>query len=465
MKHPKAPERFRPPHSLSDMPSNTPILVAYSGGADSGALLELICHYGKQTGAPIYAAHVHHGIRGEEADRDEAFCRERAAHYGVELLVCHADVPALAKESGKSMETVAREVRYAFFSEQMKKKGIPLLCTAHHADDNLETILFHLARGSGTGGMSGIPETRQIDGGMLLRPLLGVSRKELLAFCASEHIPYVTDSTNLDTDYTRNHIRAHIVPALREMCSGVEHSASRLSYLLRQDATCLDSMAEQFLQEYRNGFSLPLDKLCNAPYAIASRGLMRLYRELTEDCSLAFCHVNALLELTKNGVPHAAVHLPHGILAVVENGNLCFYPKQNTQEKLNENTERFFPLSMGENKISALGCKIIIEKSQSNINIYKTAIKFYMDFDTIEGKLFVRCKQSGDHIRVRGMTRSVKKCWNEQKIPMELRRRLPILCDSCGILAVPYIGVRDDSYRSPQDTEKNGLCISIYLNE
>ena len=175
--------------------------------------------------------------------------------------------------------------------------------------------------------------------------------------------------------------------------------------------------------------------------------------------------MDALLSLVKNGSPHSALHLPEGILAVVENGKLCFYPKQDTQEKLNEGTEQIFPLSMGENDISLLDCKIIIEKSQSNINIYKKAIKFYMDFDTIVGGLFVRTKQNGDHIRVRGMTRSVKKCWNEQKIPMELRRRLPILCDSRGILAVPYIGVRDDSYRAPKDMGESGLCISICLNE
>ena len=164
------PSGFVSPWALAGVPENVPVLVRFSGGADSMALLHMlygICH---KNGAPLYAVHVNHQIRGAEADRDEEFCRLTADSLGIPLFVCHRNVPELARKKGVGTEVAAREARYACFEALMAEKKIPLLAVAHHADDNLETMLFHMSRGSGLTGISGIPPSRPLKNGTLTRP-------------------------------------------------------------------------------------------------------------------------------------------------------------------------------------------------------------------------------------------------------------------------------------------------------
>ena len=150
-------KNFRLPSEIAGLPYDTPVLVAYSGGADSGALLHMLCEYSIQNKGKIKiaAAHLNHMIRGKEADRDEAFCRATAQKYGIEFFCEKTDVPAYARERSLSIETAARELRYAFFKRIMRKNNIPILATAHNADDNLETIIMNLARGTGLAGLCG----------------------------------------------------------------------------------------------------------------------------------------------------------------------------------------------------------------------------------------------------------------------------------------------------------------------
>ena len=198
------PDGFVCPDKLSGLDPNSSILVGFSGGADSSALLDMLCSYAQKSGAKIYAAHINHGIRGAEALRDEEFCRKRAQSYNIPLFVLSADVPSLAKSSGQSIELCARNIRYDFFAKIMSENSIPLLATAHNANDNLETVLFNLTRGSGLRGLCGIPDKRECRGGMLIRPILHMSREDILKYCRENGLDYVTDSTNTDTDYTRN---------------------------------------------------------------------------------------------------------------------------------------------------------------------------------------------------------------------------------------------------------------------
>ena len=175
----RLPEGFAAPHEISGFDIGTPILVAFSGGSDSASLLHMMRGYADMTGTPIYAAHVNHGIRGDEADRDEQFCRSVAKEYGIEIFVLNADVPSIARERRLSVETAAREVRYEFFARIMEEQNIPILAVAHNADDNLETVLFNISRGSGLSGVSGIPKTRELSIGVMIRPILAVSKSDI----------------------------------------------------------------------------------------------------------------------------------------------------------------------------------------------------------------------------------------------------------------------------------------------
>ena len=444
------PSKFMLPYELSGLPEDTPILVGLSGGADSVSLLHMLCAYRTRFGAPIYAAHVHHGIRGEEADRDEEFCKSVAQRLGVEIFVLHADVPKAAKESHESVETAARRIRYRYFDTLMQEHNIPLLVTAHNADDNLETMLFHLVRGSGLSGLCGIPVSRLCDGGALVRPLLSMTKKEILAYVKEHQLSFVTDSTNTDTDYTRNKIRAELIPALLSLNSSAVEHASHLADTLRADELCLQSMCNLFLEEFRDGFSIETEKLNGSPDAIVNRALLSLYREISDGESLSFAHVNAIKKLSERAVPHSALSLPNGFEAVIENKRL-----ELRKTVVKETIPPYrIPLVEGQNKISQTNAEIIICPSQNAKNIYKKSILFSFDSATINGMPFVRNREAGDTILLCGMHKSLKKLLCEKKIPPELRERLPILCDDDGILAVPLIGQRDGT-KGANDDERS----------
>lgn len=453
------PAAFLPPTALTGLPESTPILAAYSGGADSTALLHMLAIYGKRTGAAILAAHVNHGIRGAEADRDEAFCIETARALGVELLIRRADVPAEAKRLGLSVETAARRIRYNFFNEIMAKRGIPLLATAHNADDNLETMLHHLIRGSGLSGMCGIPACRSCEGGTLVRPILSMTKEEILAYCHENGLAFVTDSTNVDVEYTRNKLRAQVLPALRQINSAAVENAARLAESLRADELCLESMTDLFLEGFRDGFSVETEKLCGSPEAIGNRALRRLYEELSGGQVLEAVHVSDLRRLAQRGIPHSSVRLPHGFEGVIEGRRLCLRP---VMEPMNV-VPYSIPLRQGSNPISQTNCEIVMDPSQNAKNVYKNSILLSLDSATINETLVARRREPGDRILLRGMRRSLKKLMCDKKIPLPLRDRLPVICDGEEIVAVPMIGVRD-GYSCGEGSER-ARCLHFYLYE
>ncbi|MBQ8849936.1 MAG: tRNA lysidine(34) synthetase TilS [Clostridia bacterium] len=451
------PKDFTSPHLLSGLPEDTPILVGFSGGADSTALLHMLASYGKRYGAPIYAAHVNHGIRGAEADRDERFCRSVCDTLGIKIFVLNADVPAIAERTGESIETAARGVRYDFFERVMEENGIVLLATAHNANDNLETMIFNLARGTSLSGMCGIPEVRSCGAGTVIRPILRMPKEDILSFCGVNGLEFVTDSTNTDTDYTRNRIRAEIIPALCEINSGAVRNAARLSRTLVADSLCLESMKNMFSEELCEGYSAETEKLNGSPDAIVNRVLVSLYAELSEGGSLEWTHIDALRRLAREGVPHSSVTLPRGIEAVIENRRLIF----RKAEKSADVEAYSIPLCDGINPISQTNCEIVIVNSQNTKNIYKNSILLSIDFATINGSLYARSRLAGDRILMGGMHKSVKKLMCDKKIPLDIRSRLPVICDGDGIVAIPFIGIRDGA-RSRSEETKTDLHFYMY---
>jgi len=455
------PHGFKPPHTISGMPENSAILVGLSGGADSTALLHILCRYAEESGATLYAAHVNHGIRGEEADRDERFCRELCEKLGVRFFSVRLDVPRIALESGESVETAARRKRYEYFDCLMRDNSIELLATAHNADDNLETIIFNIARGTGLGGLCGIPECRPCAQGLVIRPILNMEKREILEYCESNGLAYVTDSTNTDTDYTRNKIRAQVIPVMRQINSGAVKNAARMSECLREDSLCLDSMAERFVEELGSDHSIELEKIYTAPAAVVNRALIRLYEEFSGGRTLEQTHINALVSLARAAVPHSSVSLPANVEGVIENGRLCLRHKSKQSAAI----EYSLPLCEGKNLISQADCEIFISASHSSQNIYKNSILLSIDSAKIDGEIYARERRAGDRIRIGGMSKSVKKLMCDKKIPLELRSRLPVICDGNGILAIPMLGIRDGAKSSKGNASAIGVTyIEIILH-
>ena len=453
------PKGFTPPETLSKLPANEPILVGLSGGADSSALLFMLSLYSKKSNAKIYAAHLNHGIRGDEADRDEEFCKNFADSLNIEFFSKKLDIPAIAQRTGESIETAARNARYDFFDSIMQEHGIKILATAHNADDNLETLLFNIARGTGLGGLCGIPESRQTKNGIVIRPILSMEKSEIIEFCKANDISFVTDSTNLVNDYARNKIRNQIVPILKEINSGVIKNTSRATEALKEDSLCLQSITDSFIEANCKNGSVSVKALETAQASVANRSLIRLYGEISNGGTLEATHINALKGLAKRAIPHSSISLPAGIEAVIEDGRLCFVKQKSKPSEISFEAR----LSKGKNEINTAGVDIYLDSEQYSKNIYKKSTVLYITFDKIKGDLVARNRQAGDKILSGGVHKSLKKLLNEKKIPLYLRSRLPIICDDNGILAIPFVAVRDGARASlnSNDNEKTVIAVCV----
>ena len=321
----------------------------------------------------------------------------------------------------------------------MREHSIPLLATAHNANDNLETMLFNLARGSGLAGLCGIPHTRECAGGLIIRPILLMSKDEVYAYCVENRLEFVTDSTNTDTDYTRNKLRAEIVPVLKSIVPSPEKKAADASALLRQDEELLSSMADELVKS-ADGNSIELSALLSSHRAISSRALMRMFERVC-DSSLEQVRVNDILELCRTAKNGARICLPAGFCAKISGERLDFLP---TNEISDESHEDFLlEVGEGETENSQINAQIDIGKSQSDIKIYKKSTKFEVNSAKINGTFTLRPRRAGDKIFMGGMHKSVKKLMCDKKIPAELRPRIPMICFGDEIVAIPFVGVAD----------------------
>lgn len=229
-------------HLLANVSS---VVVGLSGGVDSVVLLHLLSSICGERGIVLHAFHVHHGIRGEEADRDLDFCRELANGMGIDFSFALVDVPSVAAARKQGLEEVARDLRYEALEKYRKSVGADRIAVAHHANDNLETLIFNIARGSAAKGGTGIPPMR----GRLIRPMLSLTRNEITDYAVEHDLPFVTDTTNSDENYTRNFIRGQIVPLLEKINPSVTVAASGFCDALRADCEYLDRTAMTYANE------------------------------------------------------------------------------------------------------------------------------------------------------------------------------------------------------------------------
>lgn len=453
------PNFYKSPHVLAGCLPDTPVLVGLSGGADSSCLLHLLARERKKHYFPLYAAHVNHGIRteeyGYEADRDESFCRELCQSLGVELFVTRIDVPAISQNEGGSLETVARDARYTFFSEIMRKKSIRILATAHNADDNLETQIFNLCRGCGLSGICGIPETREFSeaDGIIVRPILSGTKKEILEYCISQSISYVTDSTNLENDCTRNRIRNIVIPELNSLFTAPQRSAMRLSKAAKEDLDFIHTEAERFL---RSNPTIQTEKLLSLHPSVAKRVLTIAYGEKS-DATLEETHLTSITKLARSK-KNGSISLPCDICAIFEDGILRF----DSRKPDIGNFDYLVRLSHGVNLIEGTPFAIIITESDNSVKVSESEWKLFAKTELFaaDTDLSARNRREGDAILLNGMHKKVKKLLCDFKIPLSVRNLLPLICTEDDIAYIPGCA-RSDVF-SKKSVEKP-LSISVYL--
>ncbi len=420
------------------------ILVGFSGGADSSAMLSLLKTICDERGIYLHAMHIHHGIRGEEANRDADFCKAFCERLGVDFTLESADIPKLAKESGRGVEETAREFRYGAFLKKVRSdERLSCIATAHNANDNAETVLFNLARGSGTTGISGIAPIRELDGVAVLRPLLYASKRDIVGYCEQNGIQYIFDSTNNDTAYTRNYIRHEVMPCFERLNPSFLSAATRMTDNLRADAECLDTIAAQFAVDNVRDGKIDVSVLAGAHRAIASRAVCIMFASVS-DKTLERVHVDAVLELAQRYREGASLSLIGNVRAVYERGQLYF-----TASGPEAANEFEYTLCEGVNRFDEGFAVVVVrdgdlQKYKETLeNIYKLSIHARISFDKINHTLFVRSRHDGDAYVYGGMTRKLKKLYNDRAYSARKRAKTPIFCDGEGIVWVPGFPVAD----------------------
>ncbi len=427
--------------ALSSMPAlSSGVLVGFSGGADSRAMLDVLVKLSREQNFQIAAAHLNHGIRGEEADRDEQFCKKVCLEYGIPFFSERIDIPAISRESGIGVEEAARNARYGFFARICREyTEYSYIATAHNADDSLETMIFNLCRGSGTKGLCGIPPKR----GNIIRPLIYLSKKEILEYCHQNKLEFVSDSTNDLLDYSRNKIRHTVLAPLYEIFPSAHTSASRAAELLRCDCDCLDSIAEEYLSSHP--MPLKAAELSGLHKAIASRVIALACNAAGVD-TLAASHIEAVLDCLHTSEPKT-LSLPSGVTLHIEKGLLFF--KEDVACPPYEYT-----LSAGLNEIPCTDYAVFLTTPDTPVkydtNIYNLFIKLPINSATING-LTARNRRSGDKILSAGASHSVKKLLCDMKLTLAERSRIPLICDESGNLLAAGNRISDKCKSSAEE--------------
>lgn len=302
-------------------PDGAPVLAAVSGGIDSMCLLHLLHTWGTPHGFRVTAAHFNHGLRGETALRDQEFVREYCQRHQIPFLSGSGDTRAMAAAEGKSLEEAGRLLRYQFLRRAAEQEGCRWILTAHHADDNAETMLLNLIRGTGSAGLCGIPARRD----NLCRPFLGVTRGELLEYAAENQISYVEDETNDAEEASRNVIRHRILPVLRELNPRAVENMTRTAALLTAENRLMEELAGRAAasaEKTQRGVRISCQALNRLPEPLRGRVVLDLMERVCgQRRDLTQRHASAVLKLT-GGAKDGQISLPCGMLALRAGGTL-----------------------------------------------------------------------------------------------------------------------------------------------
>ena len=420
------------------------VIVGFSGGADSTCLLYILNSLKDEFGIKVHAAHLNHCLRGTESDRDEDFVRAFCNKHSIRLSVRRADILCESKAHSKGIEEYARQVRYEFFNSLCSENSV--IATAHSLNDCEETLLFNLARGSSLKGLCSIPPVRD----NIIRPLIECTRNEVEDFCKKYNLDFVTDSSNLSDEYTRNRIRHNIIPLLKEINPSFDSAVLRCINSLRDDDKYLSDLSDDLLKNVTLDFGYDADKLRNSDVSLSSRVISEIIwkkcRVLPEKK-----HIQSVLSILNGG----KTELPTDEFIVVRN-NVLYFLSDLSADKIEE-TEIIF-----DNHFSFQTDDIFLNvNSECTQNVYKELVLSTFDFDKIKGKLFLRKRKQGDRITlpVRKVTKSLKKLFNEMKITPELRDNIYVIADAKGVVWAEHVGV--DLRVAPDNKTQNFVHINI----
>ncbi len=454
-------------------PAQAPWLLAVSGGADSVAMLQVLFRLFRMNQLPcrkLVMAHLNHTLRGQDSDQDAVFVRDLAKDLGLDCYCERADIAQLARDQKISIETAARNARYDFLAGVAMESGCDTIAVAHNADDQVETVLHRILRGTGLKGLAGMAPIRPLREGksmLLIRPLLACTRKEILDYLAGINQQWREDRSNADTSFTRNRIRNELLPLLRQqynpqinnaliqlseltrqansllgnmtepLLAGIilEHHESRIVIGLKQFSDCSKSWQIRILYEVLHRLDVPLDRLGMKQIQLLCEfaGKNRTGRLGMSGGLIAERYADRL-EFRIGGKNHCIeiqpIELPGQSVVTVANG-LLWYDLQ---------AKKSYPIN------SLTRQKEILSQDKKTINFNgKTAGFEWIDADRLQEPLFIRNRQPGDTIHPLGAPggKKVGDLMTDLKIPISIRDRLGVICDQAGLIWIA--GLRLDN--------------------
>ncbi len=393
------------------------VLIGLSGGVDSVCLTHALSILMEELGIDIYTAHLNHGIRGIEAERDEKFAYEFSAKLGIKCFTEKTDIPELASKLSVSEETAARKYRYNFFERVLRENGINKIATAHNKNDNAETILMNFMRGSSLQGLCGIPYKR----GNIVRPLLNVKREEIEQYCRNYRLAYVTDSTNLKNDYTRNKIRNILIPQLeRDFNQNLISTLTDNSYLIYEDNNYLNKRSEDAYSKITDANAVDISLLFQYDKAIQRRVIMKFLTDFYGDADgISSKIINDILSLAKKQ-SGKSINIMRNTVMKNEYGKL-FIDSNNCGDI----PDYIYNLKIGET--------CCINEIKKNITVSECSERkndgcLYLDNKGFT-ELTIRNKRSGDKFCPSGMngSKKLKEYFINSKIPKEERKKIPVI--------------------------------------
>ncbi|MEI6128297.1 MAG: tRNA lysidine(34) synthetase TilS [Pseudomonadota bacterium] len=440
------------------------IVVGVSGGADSVSLLYILHALQDRLNLRLTVAHLDHMLRGEEAKREAAFVKGLAATLGVTCALEARDVQAFKKERGLSLQEAAREVRYEFLQDVLKQHSADKIALGHHADDQAETVLMRLLRGASLKGLSGIPPVRE---GIIIRPLIQSTRKELEGYLKVKNVPFVPDMSAAEPHYLRNKIRHELIPLLKkEYTPQIVPALTRMADTARQDEEVLDieltRIAEACMVKSNDEIRCSIDAIKKYNAALYGRLVRKIIHDLKGDTrSVTFQHIEAICHLLSGKGPSRKVQLPGGCCAWREYDSLVFTLRERTA------AEFFYAFdAIPETcSIDQLGLTLFfsVEHKPLNESVFYNRDRrvAFFNYGEVRAPVVIRSWREGDRFYPLGLggCKKIKDFFSDQKVPVRERHRVPILLFNNNVAWI--CGYRPDERFKVTGESPNVLTVRI----
>jgi len=452
------------------LPGET-VVVGVSGGNDSSALLHILValnehyHYGWK----LHAVHLNHGFRGEEARQDALYAQELCESLGVAFHLFEFDVPAYMEQTGMGGQEASREVRYGFYLQVAKEQGAAKLALAHHADDQVETILFRLIRGTRLHGLTGMPKRRWMAEGIeVVRPLLHKTRQELEAYCRENGLAPREDSSNRSRKYKRNLLRLDVLPLLAQVNSRYREHILEAAEAIREDHLFLQRLAQEQLQKVTiaqkpDEIVIENEAFQKCDVALQRRMITLILGYVSKQTEWSSQHVEAVLHISGGSRPSAELHLPGELVVSRVYGRIHFCPKGREERIHMYCYDLPVPGSIWIAESKVWVHTHDLERFTGWKRLPENEAVF--DADRLPGPLFLRNRRPGDSLALFGSAseKKLKELLIDQKIPRAWRDRMPLLVAGEEVMWVP--GVRRSAAAPVTEQTERFLHVRVEFGE